>query len=72
MEIKEVYPLPLECQKCNELECDECDFLGKRFRIKEIDILKSQIILKQKAIKRYEKQIEEIRQKIQKIEKDGV
>lgn len=37
MEYVEADPLPIQCQKCEEQYCEECDYLGQRFLTSEED-----------------------------------
>lgn len=42
MEFIEADPLPVECQRCmerdhEECDCEECDYLGLRFRLSDED-----------------------------------
>lgn len=37
MEFIEANPLPIQCQSCGELDCEECDYLGLRWLLSEED-----------------------------------
>lgn len=40
MEWIEANPLPSECQKCQEEDCWECDYAGKRWYLSQADELR--------------------------------
>ena len=60
MEYLEANPLPVECQNCEDEDCGECDFAGKRWYLSRSDELKLKRKGLRKAIERLERQIQAI------------
>ena len=60
MEYIEVSPLPKACQDCHEPDCYECDYAGERWVLPKKHELLLQKKMKEQAIRRFQRQIEEI------------
>ena len=60
MEYIEVSPLPKACQDCHEPDCYECDYAGERWVLPKKQELLLQKKKKEQAIRRFQRQIEEI------------
>lgn len=60
MEYIEVSPLPKACQDCHEPDCYECDYAGERWVLPKKQELLLQKKTKEQAIRRFQRQIEEI------------
>ena len=60
MEYIEVSPLPKACQDCHEPDCYECDYAGERWVLPKKQELLLQKKMKEQAIRRLQRQIEEI------------
>ena len=60
MEYIEVSPLPKVCQDCHEPDCYECDYAGERWVLPKKQELLLQKKMKEQAIRRFQRQIEEI------------
>ena len=60
MEYIEVSPLPKACQDCHEPDCYECDYAGERWVVPKKQELLLQKKKKEQAIRRFQRQIEEI------------
>jgi len=60
MEYIEVSPLPKACQDCHEPDCYECDCAGERWVLPKKQELLLQKKMKEQAIRRFQRQIEEI------------
>ena len=60
MEYIEVSPLPKACQDCHEPDCYECDYAGERWVLPKKQELLLQKKMKEQAIRRFQRQIEEI------------
>lgn len=52
MEWLEAEPLPIECQKCQEFDCYNCDYAGKRWYLSPEDDARIKHILSERALKR--------------------
>ena len=68
IEYIEADPLPLVCQQCKEQYCDECDHAGERWYLSERDELLLQKKAKEQAIRRLQRQIQEIDNKLAALE----
>lgn len=64
MEWLEANPLPVECQNCEEEDCYNCDYAGKRWYLSEEDELKVRRKGLMKAVERLQRQIKEIDKKL--------
>ena len=64
MEYIEVSPLPKACQDCHEPDCYECDYAGERWVLPKKQELLLQKKMKEQAIRRFQRQIEEIDKQI--------
>lgn len=64
MEYIEVSPLPSVCVDCQEPDCAECDFAGERWILPPKQELLLQRKKKEMAIRRLQRQIQEIDKKI--------
>ena len=60
MEWVEVERLPVECARCQEKECYNCDHAGKRWQLSREDELLLRRKRLVKGIERLQRQIEEI------------
>lgn len=56
----EVHPLPNECRECQESDCYNCDYAGKRWMLSTEDALRIRRKGLLKAIARLQKQLKEI------------
>lgn len=64
MEWLEANPLPIECENCEEEDCYNCDYAGKRWYLSEEDELKVRRKGLVKAVERLQRQIKEIDKKL--------
>lgn len=60
MDFIEATPLPTECRCCQERDCYSCDHASKRWTLSKKQELLLLRKLKEKAILRFKRQIEEI------------
>ena len=60
MDFIEATPLPTECRCCQETDCYNCDHASKRWTLSKKQELLLLRKLKEKAILRFKRQIEEI------------
>ena len=60
MDFIEAIPLPTECRCCQEPDCYSCDHASKRWTLSKKQELLLLRKLKEKAILRFKRQIEEI------------
>ena len=63
----EVNPIPGECKECHEGDCYNCDIAGKRWVLSQEDKLRTDRILKIKAIQRLQRQVEQIDQQLREL-----
>lgn len=64
MEWLEANPLPVECENCEEEDCHNCDYAGKRWYLSEEDELNVRRKGLVKAVERLQRQIKEIDEKL--------
>ena len=64
MEWLEANPLPAECEKCEEEDCYNCDYAGKRWYLSEEDELRVRRKGLVKAVECLQRQIKEIDKKL--------
>lgn len=64
MEWLEANPLPVECENCQEEDCYNCDYAGKRWYLSEEDELRVRRKGLVKAVERLQRQIKEIDMKL--------
>ena len=67
MQWLEVTPIPEQCKTCREKECYNCDVAGKRWVLSRQDQLRTSRTLKQKAICRLQREVEEIDKELRKL-----
>ncbi len=60
MEYREVVPLPSMCRGCKEAECYNCDYARLRWELEPTQELLLKKKLKEQAIRRLQKEIDEI------------
>ena len=68
MEWLEANPLPVVCENCEEEDCYNCDHAGERWYLSERDELLLQKKAKEQAIRRLQRQIQEIDNKLAALE----
>lgn len=64
MEWREANPLPFECENCEEDDCYNCDYAGKRWHLAEEDELRVKRKRLVKAVEGLQRQIKEIDKKL--------
>ncbi len=70
MEWIEADPLPRECENCQEEECYNCDYAGKRWYLSQVDQIKLRRKVLLRAIERQKSQITAIEKEL--VKKYGV
>ena len=68
MEWIEANPLPAVCQNCQEEECYNCDYAGKRWTLSQADELRVRRKGLLKAIDRLQRQVEAIDAELEVLE----
>ena len=68
MEWIEANPLPPECVDCQEEECYNCDYAGKRWTLSQADELRVRRKGLLKAIDRLQRQVEAIDAELEVLE----
>jgi len=68
MEWIEANPLPPECVECQEEECYNCDYAGKRWTLSQADELRVRRKGLLKAIDRLQRQVEAIDAELEVLE----
>ena len=68
MEWIEAAPLPPECVNCQEEECYNCDYAGKRWTLSQADELRVRRKGLLKAIDRLQRQVEAIDAELEVLE----
>lgn len=68
MEWIEANPLPPECVECQEEECYNCDYAGKRLTLSQADELRVRRKGLLKAIDRLQRQVEAIDAELEVLE----
>lgn len=68
MESIEKSPMPEICKSCSELDCTQCNYALDRWTLREKDHLTSLRTLKEKAILRYQREIEAIDKRLAELD----
>ena len=72
MEYREVKPLPVQCQKCNEDDCYNCDYAAARWRLPRKTELQVRKKMLTRAILRLQRQLQEIQEELDALEQPDV
>jgi len=68
MEWIEANPLPPECVECQEEDCYNCDYAGKRWTLSRADELRIKRKMAVKAIERFQRQLKAIDAELEVLE----
>lgn len=65
-------PLPVQCHKCNEDDCYNCDYAAARWQLSRVEELRVRKKMLTKAIIRLQRQLVETQQELDTMEQPDV